>query len=113
MCIRDRVIYNLTDNAMKFASPGSTITIRLYKKGSKAYVSIKNIGEPIPENDLPYIFDRFHKSDRSRSLDKDGLGLGLYLVKKIVNSHGAVSYTHLSPATEKFIQIILEYFNLQ
>ena len=83
-----QVIYNLTDNAMKFASPGSTITIRLYKKGSKAYVSIKNIGEPIPENDLPYIFDRFHKSDRSRSLDKDGVGLGLYLVKKIVNSHG-------------------------
>lgn len=83
-----QVIYNLTDNAMKFASPGSTITIRLYKKGSKAYVSIKNIGEPIPEDDLPYIFDRFHKSDRSRSLDKDGVGLGLYLVKKIVNSHG-------------------------
>ena len=83
-----QVIYNLTDNAMKFASPGSTVTIRLYKKGAKAYVSIKNIGEPIPEDDLPYIFDRFHKSDRSRSLDKDGVGLGLYLVKKILNSHG-------------------------
>ncbi len=83
-----QVIYNLTDNAMKFASPGSTVTIRLYKKGPKAYVSIKNIGEPIPEDDLPYIFDRFHKSDRSRSMDKDGVGLGLYLVKKILNSHG-------------------------
>ena len=83
-----QVIYNLTDNAMKFASPGSTVTIRLYKKGAKAYVSIKNIGEPIPVDDLPYIFDRFHKSDRSRSLDKDGVGLGLYLVKKILNSHG-------------------------
>ena len=83
-----QVIYNLTDNAMKFASPGSTVTIRLYKKGAKAYVSIKNIGEPIPEDDLPYIFDRFHKSDRSRSMDKDGVGLGLYLVKKILNSHG-------------------------
>ena len=83
-----QVIYNLTDNAMKFASPGSTVTIRLYKKGAKAYVSIKNIGESIPEDDLPYIFDRFHKSDRSRSLDKDGVGLGLYLVKKILNSHG-------------------------
>lgn len=83
-----QVIYNLTDNAMKFAAPGSTITIRLYKKGVKAYVSIKNVGEPIPEDDLPYIFDRFHKSDRSRSMDKDGVGLGLYLVKKIINSHG-------------------------
>lgn len=83
-----QVIYNLTDNAVKFASPGSTITIRLYKKDGKAYVSIKNVGEPIPESDLPFIFDRFHKSDRSRSLDKDGVGLGLYLVKKILNSHG-------------------------
>ena len=82
-----QVIYNLTDNAIKFASPGSTITIRLYKKGSKAYVSVKNIGETIPKDDLPYIFDRFHKSDRSRSMDKDGVGLGLYLVKKILNSH--------------------------
>ena len=82
-----QVIYNLTDNAVKFASPGSTITIRLYKKGGKAYVSVKNIGETIPKDDLPYIFDRFHKSDRSRSMDKDGVGLGLYLVKKILNSH--------------------------
>ena len=73
---------------MKFAAPGSTVTIKLYKKGNKAYVSVKNVGEPIPEDDLPYIFDRFHKSDRSRSMDKDGVGLGLYLVKKILNSHG-------------------------
>ena len=83
-----QVIYNLTDNAVKFAAPGSTITIRLFKRNGKAYVSIKNVGEPIPEDDLPYIFDRFHKSDRSRSMDKDGVGLGLYLVKKILNSHG-------------------------
>ncbi len=83
-----QVLYNLTDNAVKFAAVGSTIKIRLFKRGGKAYVSIKNVGEPIPEADLPYIFDRFHKSDRSRSMDKDGVGLGLFLVKKIINSHG-------------------------
>ena len=82
-----QVLYNLTDNAVKFAAADSTITIRLYKRGNKAYVSIKDIGETIPSDDLPYIFDRFHKSDRSRSMDKDGVGLGLYLVKKIINSH--------------------------
>ena len=82
-----QVLYNLTDNAVKFAAPGSTITIRLYKRDGKAYVSIKDKGETIPEGDLPFIFDRFHKSDRSRSLDKDGVGLGLYLVKRIINSH--------------------------
>lgn len=83
-----QVLYNLLDNAIKFAAVDSVITLRLYKRGKKAFVSIKNTGETIPEDDLPYIFERFHKSDRSRSLDKDGVGLGLYLVKTIINSHG-------------------------
>ena len=82
-----QVIYNLIDNAVKFAEKGSCITIRLYKDDGKAYVSVKDKGETIPPDDLPFIFDRFHKSDRSRSLDKSGVGLGLYLVKTIINSH--------------------------
>jgi Signal transduction histidine kinase len=82
-----RVIYNLLDNAVKFANPGSCLTLRLYKDDEKAYVSVKDIGETIPPDDLPFIFDRFHKSDRSRSLDKEGMGLGLYLVKAIINGH--------------------------
>lgn len=82
-----QVIYNLIDNAVKFASPESCLVIRLYKENGKALVSVKDWGETIPAEDLPFIFDRFHKSDRSRSLDKDGVGLGLYLVKSIINSH--------------------------
>ena len=82
-----QVIYNLLDNAVKFAEPGSCLVLRLYKNNGKAYVSVKDKGETIPADDLPFIFDRFHKSDRSRSLDKDGVGLGLYLVKTIINSH--------------------------
>ena len=81
------LIYNLMDNAIKFAFPGSTITVRLYRSGNKAYVSIKDRGQTIPQDDLPYIFDRFHKSDRSRSIDKEGVGLGLYLVKTSINNH--------------------------
>lgn len=82
-----QVIYNLLDNAVKFAREGTCITLRLYKDNGKAYVSIKDVGETIPPDDLPFIFDRFHKSDRSRSLDTSGVGLGLYLVKSIINSH--------------------------
>ncbi len=82
-----QVIYNLLDNAIKFAKPDSCLTLRIYKDNGKAYFSIKDYGETIPPEDLPFIFDRFHKSDRSRSLDKDGVGLGLYLVKTIINSH--------------------------
>ena len=96
-----QVLYNLTDNAVKFAEKGSTIKIRLYKHGGKAYISIKDKGETIPADDLPYIFERFHKSDRSRSLDKDGVGLGLYLVKTIINSHGEdIAVTSRNGVTE-------------
>ena len=82
-----QVIYNLIDNAVKFAHAGTCLTIRLYKENGKAYISVRDEGETIPPDDLPYIFDRFHKSDRSRSLDKTGVGLGLYLVKSIINGH--------------------------
>lgn len=82
-----QVLYNLLDNAVKFATAGSCLCVSLWKEDGKAYVSIKNRGETIPEDDLPFIFDRFHKSDKSRSLDRDGVGLGLYLVKTILDSH--------------------------
>ena len=82
-----QVIYNLVDNAIKFSFENTVLAVLLYKKEDKAYVSIKDRGETIPPDDLPYIFDRFHKSDRSRSLDKDGVGLGLYLVKTIIEGH--------------------------
>lgn len=82
-----QVIYNLLDNAVKFSGAGTCITVSVYKSHEKAYVSVKDVGETIPADDLPYIFDRFHKSDRSRSMDKDGVGLGLYLVKTIINGH--------------------------
>ena len=82
-----RVIYNLLDNAIKFARVGGVLTLAIWKQGGKAYVSVADEGETIPEDDLPFIFDRFHKSDRSRSMDRDGVGLGLYLVKSILDAH--------------------------
>ena len=82
-----QVVYNLLDNAVKFASPDSMLTLSLWKQNGLAYVSVKNHGETIPPEELSLIFGRFHKTDRSRSRDRDGVGLGLYLVKSILNSH--------------------------
>ena len=82
-----RVIYNLLDNAIKFAHVGGTLYLAIWKQGGKAYVCVADQGEMIPADDLPFIFDRFHKSDRSRSMDRDGVGLGLYLVKSILDAH--------------------------
>ena len=83
-----QVIYNLLDNAIKFSRENSPLTISLWKDSKKAYVSIRNCGSTIPEAEIPLLFDRFHKSDRSRSQDRDGVGLGLYIVKTILNNHG-------------------------
>lgn len=83
-----QVIYNLTDNAIKFCEDGGLVSLRLDADSGKARVSISNTGGTIDPKDLPLIFDRFHKADKSRSADPDGVGLGLYIVKTILNSHG-------------------------
>ena len=83
-----QVCYNILDNAVKFSYPDSVIGVKIWKQDLKVYVSIKNSGEVIPADELPHIFDRFHKSDKSRSIDKEGVGLGLYIVKSIINSYG-------------------------
>lgn len=82
-----QAVYNLTENAIKFSKPQSKISIALSVRGGKVYFSIQNRGETIPPDELCCVFDRFHKTDRSRGNDKTGLGLGLYIVKTIVNQH--------------------------
>ena len=83
-----QVIYNLLDNAVKFCPEGGTLGLRVKEGGNKIYISVSNGGETIPPEELPLVFDRFHKTDKSRSQNRDGWGLGLYIVKTIVCSHG-------------------------
>ena len=83
-----QVIYNLLDNAVKFCPQGGTLGISVKEGTNKAYISVFNDGDPIPAQELPLVFDRFHKTDKSRSQNRDGWGLGLYIVKTIVCSHG-------------------------
>ena len=83
-----QVVYNLLDNAVKFCPEGGELGVKIRTGGNKLYVSISNSGETIPQNELPLVFDRFHKLDKSRSQNRDGWGLGLYIVKTIVCRHG-------------------------
>ena len=82
-----QVIYNLLENAAKFAQEGSTLYIGMAVRENKARVAVRNCGETISMEELPLLFERFHKSDKSRSADKDGVGLGLYIVKTILEQH--------------------------
>lgn len=82
-----QVVYNLLENAAKFAAPASTLYLGLAVNVEKALVTVCNSGATIPPEEIPLLFERFHKSDKSRSEDKDGYGLGLYVVKTILEQH--------------------------
>ena len=82
-----QVLYNLTDNAIKFSNSDSVIKIETNVKKNKLFVSVKDTGVGIPKEDLKQIWTRFYKSDSSRGKDKKGTGLGLSIVKEIINAH--------------------------
>ena len=96
-----QVIYNLLDNGVKFCPRGGTLVLRIREDGSKIYVTVGNDGETIPPEELPLLFDRFHKIDKSRAQHRDGWGLGLYIVKTIVGLHGEdITATSIDGRTE-------------
>lgn len=83
-----QILYNLLENAIKFTPEKGLVKIKIYQNEKEALISVYNTGEGIPPDDLPFVFDRFYKSDRSRGLDKTGVGLGLFIVKAIIDAHG-------------------------
>ncbi len=83
-----QVLYNLVDNAIKFTNDGGTISFSLKNENKKVVFTITNTGSGIPEKELSFVFDRFYKTDKSRSASKNSTGLGLYIVKTIVTAHG-------------------------
>ena len=83
-----QVLYNLCDNAVKFSRDGGLYRITIKEAGDKVSVSVFDEGIGISKEDLPNVFDRFYKSDKSRGLDRTGVGLGLYIVKTIMDNLG-------------------------
>ena len=84
-----QVIYNLFENATKFVNTGGTITFTFKDEPNNTSIAIRNTGAGISKEELPKIFERFYKSDDSRSHDKTGLGIGLDITKHIVRLHKA------------------------
>jgi len=82
-----QVIQNIMDNAIKFADYGGRLRISTLSDKERVFVSINNSGEPIPRSDVPYLFDRFYKGDESHTRVKEGTGIGLSIVKKILEEH--------------------------
>lgn len=87
-----QVVYNLIDNAVKFTPEKGIITVLAERNSESTKVTIRNSGAGVSEDEIARIFERFYKVDKSRSYDTKGVGLGLYIVKTIINMHdGEVS----------------------
>lgn len=85
--LTQQVIYNLTENAVKFVNEGGTISFSYENRGTYTAVRIRNSGEGLKENEISKVFDRFYKTDESRGKDKTGVGLGLSIVRSIIKLH--------------------------
>ncbi len=84
----NQVIYNLVDNAVKFTNDSGEITVSGHETPPDVFLSIKNTGVGIPPDELGKVFERFYKIDKSRSTDTRSVGLGLHIVRSIVELHG-------------------------
>jgi signal transduction histidine kinase len=84
----NQVMHNLLENAVAHTGRGGTITVAAVKQGDWVEVSVSDTGEGIPAEDLPNIFERFYRVDRSRTRATGGSGLGLTIAKRLVEAHG-------------------------
>jgi len=82
-----QVVYNLVENAVKFVNEDGKLLFRYYNDGKMVYMAVRNTGQGIEKQEMPQLFERFYKSDKSRSLNKQGVGLGLHITRTILNYH--------------------------
>ena len=78
-----QIIYNLTDNAVKYTPPGSTVQVSLFREGDQVVLTVEDNGSGIPEEDLPRIFDKGFTGQNGRQAAQNATGLGLYLCQRL------------------------------
>jgi len=100
-----RLMANLVDNAIKFSPEGSHIRLAACREGETICLFVMDNGMGIPEEDMPHIFDRFYRSDRSRSTL--GNGLGLSYAKSIVTAHGGDIHIQSQPGNNTSVRVTL------
>jgi heavy metal sensor kinase len=83
-----QAVINLIDNALRYTPPGGAVTLRLQKFGEKVLIAVEDTGQGIEPEHFPFLFERFYRTDRARAKNSGGTGLGLPIVKEIIEGHG-------------------------
>lgn len=83
-----QAIGNLLDNAFKYTPEGGEVTVRIAPSDSAVRLTVENTGDGIASSDLPFIFERFYRGEKSRSRESGGAGIGLSIVKEVASAHG-------------------------
>lgn len=99
-----QVIVNLLSNALKYTSSGGAVAIRIISTADKTEIHIKDTGNGISPEDLPMIFERFYRADKSRNRLTGGAGIGLTITKSIVEAHkGSIQVSSIASKGSEFI----------
>lgn len=101
-----RAISNLLSNAIRYTPRGNIVTVRLYQDLHTTTISVENPGQKIPTEELPRLFNRFHRSDPSRQHKNEGAGLGLAIVKTIVDVHGGDVHAESDDTMTRFVIVL-------
>jgi signal transduction histidine kinase len=101
-----QVLGNLISNALRYSLPGGTITLAVQSSGDEVEIRVEDTGVGIPEEELPYIFNRFHRGDKSRHTETGETGLGLAIVKALVEAHGGSVLAESKPDEGTIIRLV-------
>ena len=82
------VLANLLDNALRYTLPGGAVTVTAAQEGSEVVIRVRDTGPGIAEEDLPFVFERFWRGDKSRSRESGGSGMGLAIARQLVELQG-------------------------
>lgn len=104
----EQVILNLIDNARKYSEPNTKIRVEVSNISGRIHIKIQDEGKGIPEVNLPRIFERFYRVDKSRTRALGGTGLGLAIVKQLVEAHGGTIKATSNPNSGTAFEIILK-----
>lgn len=107
----EQVLTNLIDNAIRHTPKGGKVTLGINSNQTEVHLSVEDTGVGIPEEDLPFVFERFYKADKARTRGKSGTGLGLAIAKNIVEAHHGVIVVNsiLNQGTTFFIKLPKHY----